>query len=66
MRRGWAATGRQLMAGSLRGRWSAAFPDGQSALNPTAAKRRNIAGTRWWARRYLDMTSLRHEGLQIA
>lgn len=43
-----------------------AFPDGQSALNLAAARRRHIAGTRWSTRRYLDMSPLRHEDLQTA
>jgi transposase-like protein len=33
-----------------------AFPDGQSALNLAAARLRHIAGTRWSAKRYLNMT----------
>lgn len=36
-----------------------AFPDGQSALMLVAARLRHVAGTRWGARRYLDMTRLR-------
>jgi putative transposase len=32
-----------------------AFPDGQSALMLVAARLRYIAGTRWGAKRYLDM-----------
>jgi transposase-like protein len=32
-----------------------AFPDGQSALMLVAARLRHIAGTRWGAKRYLDM-----------
>ena len=36
-----------------------AFPDGQSALNLAAAKLRHIAGTRWSAKRYLNMNLLR-------
>jgi transposase-like protein len=35
------------------------FPDGQSALMLVAARLRHIAGTKWGARRYLDMTRLR-------
>ena len=35
-----------------------AFPDGQSALNLAAAKLRHIAGTRWSAKRYLNMNLL--------
>ena len=36
-----------------------AFPDGQSALNLAAARLRYIAGTRWSAKRYLNMNLLR-------
>jgi len=36
-----------------------AFPDGQSALNLAAARLRHIAGTRWSAKRYLNMNLLR-------
>jgi len=32
-----------------------AFPDGKSALMLVAARLRHIAGTRWGAKRYLDM-----------
>ena len=35
-----------------------AFPDGQSCLNLAAARLRHIAGTKWSAKRYLDMTLL--------
>ena len=35
-----------------------AFPDGQSALNLAAARLRHIAGTRWSAKRYLNMNLL--------
>jgi transposase-like protein len=35
------------------------FPDGTSALMLVAARLRHIAGTRWGARCYLDMTRLR-------
>ena len=37
-----------------------AFPDGNSALMLVAARLRHVAGTRWGARRYLDMDHLRH------
>jgi putative transposase len=37
------------------------FPDGQSALMLVAARLRYVAGTKWGARRYLDMTRLRGE-----
>jgi putative transposase len=36
-----------------------AFPDGRSALMLVAARLRHIAGTKWGARRYLDMDRLR-------
>jgi len=36
-----------------------AFPDGHSALMLVAARLRHIAGTRWGARKYLDMERLR-------
>lgn len=36
-----------------------AFPDGQSALMLVAARLRHVAGTKWGARRYLDMRRLR-------
>jgi len=35
-----------------------AFPDGQSALMLVAARLRHIAGTKWGAKRYLDMAHL--------
>ena len=34
------------------------LPDGQSALNLAAARLRHIAGTRWSAKRYLNMKLL--------
>ena len=40
-----------------------AFPDGQSALNLAAARLRHIAGTRWSAKRYLNMNLLRQRML---
>jgi putative transposase len=40
------------------------FPDGQSALMLVAARLRYIAGTKWGARRYLDMDRLRREELR--
>ena len=45
-----------------------AFPDGQSALNLAAARLRHIAGTRWSAKRYLNMKLLEQHTLtaQIA
>jgi putative transposase len=36
-----------------------AFPDGRSALMLAAARLRHIAGSRWGARRYLDMNRLK-------
>jgi putative transposase len=35
------------------------FPDGESALTLVAARLRHMAGGRWGARRYLDMSRLR-------
>ena len=32
-----------------------AFPDGQSALNLAAARLRHIAGTKWSAKRYMNL-----------
>lgn len=40
-----------------------AFPDGHSALMLAAARLRHIQGTRWGARRYLDMTRLKEAEL---
>jgi len=40
-----------------------AFPDGQSALNLAAARLRHIAGTRWSAKRYLNMKLLEQHTL---
>jgi transposase-like protein len=37
------------------------FPDGRSALMLVAARLRHIAGTRWGAKRYLDMERLREQ-----
>ena len=36
-----------------------AFPDGQSALNPAAARLKHIAGTEWSMKRYMNMQLLR-------
>ncbi len=36
-----------------------AFPDGQSALNPAAARVRHIAGTKWSSKRYMNMDLLK-------
>ena len=36
-----------------------AFPDGQSALNLAAARLRHIAGTKWSAKRYMNMDLLK-------
>ena len=35
-----------------------AFPDGQSCLNLAAARLRNIAGTQWSTRKYMNMDPL--------
>jgi hypothetical protein len=43
-----------------------AFPDGNSAINLAAAKLRHIAGTRWSAKRYLNMELLRQRNAMIA
>jgi hypothetical protein len=42
------------------------FPDGESALMLVGARLRHVAGTKWGARRYLDMGRLRsHHGRGI-
>jgi hypothetical protein len=41
-----------------------AFPDGQSALNLTAARLRHVAGTEWSTKRYLSMDFLKHHQLR--
>ena len=38
-----------------------AFPDGQSALNLAAARLRHIAGTKWSAKRYMNMNLLKQQ-----
>ncbi len=38
-----------------------AFPDGNSALMLVAARLRHVAGTKWGARKYLDMERLREQ-----
>jgi putative transposase len=43
-----------------------AFPDGHSALMLAAARLRHIQGTRWGARRYLDMTRLKEAELSAS
>jgi putative transposase len=43
-----------------------AFPDGNSALNLTAARLRHIAGTRWSTKRHLNMELLRQRNAMIA
>jgi len=40
-----------------------AFPDGQSALNLAAARLRHIAGTKWSAKRYINMKLLKERTL---
>ncbi len=42
-----------------------AFPDGRSALMLVAARLRHIAGTKWGAKRYLDMERLREPMEQV-
>ncbi len=36
-----------------------AFPDGQAALNPAAARLRHIAGTKWSSKRYMNIDLLK-------
>ena len=36
------------------------FPDGNAALMLVAARLRHMSGSKWGARRYLDMNLLRH------
>jgi transposase-like protein len=43
-----------------------AFPDGQSALNPAAARSRHIAGTNWSAKRYLNIELLEDQQMRGA
>jgi transposase-like protein len=43
-----------------------AFPDGRSALMLVAARLRHIAGTRWGAKRYLDMDRLREQEQELS
>jgi len=43
-----------------------AFPDGNSALNLTAARLRHIAGTHWSAKRYLNMQLLKQRDAMTA
>ena len=38
-----------------------AFPDGNSALMLVAATLRHVVGTKWGARKYLDMERLREQ-----
>jgi len=40
------------------------FPDGRSALMLVAARLRHIAGTKWGAKRYLDMERLREQEVE--
>ncbi len=42
------------------------FPDGQSALMLVAARLRHVAGTKWGARCYLDMTRLAEQDKEAA
>jgi transposase-like protein len=43
-----------------------AFPDGKSALMLVAARLRHVAGTKWGARRYINMDRLKEQQLEIA
>lgn len=43
-----------------------AFPDGKSALMLVAARLRHVAGTKWGARRYMNMDRLKEQQLEIA
>ena len=43
-----------------------AFPDANSALNLAAARLRHITGTRWSAKRYLNMQLLKQRNALIA
>ena len=42
-----------------------AFPDGNPALNLSAARLRHIAGTRWSTKRYLNMQLLKQRNASI-
>ena len=42
------------------------FPDGQSALNPAAARLRHIAGTAWSTKRYLNIKLLKDQQMRGA
>ena len=43
-----------------------AFPDGKSALMLVASRLRHVAGTKWGARRYMNMDRLKELQLEIA
>jgi putative transposase len=43
-----------------------AFPDGKSALMLVAARLRHVAGSKWGARRYLNMDRIKEQQLEIA
>jgi putative transposase len=43
-----------------------AFPDGQSALNLAAARLRQIAGTAWSTKRYLNIGLLKDQQMRGA
>ena len=43
-----------------------AFPDGQSALNLTAARLRHVAGTGWSTKRYLNIGLLKDQQMRGA
>jgi putative transposase len=62
--REWSGSQRRDAAGAAdardprRPRVVGAFPDGKSALMLVAARLRHVAGTRWGAKRYLQMNRL--------
>jgi putative transposase len=43
-----------------------AFPDGESALMLVAARLRHIAGTKWGAKRYMNIDRLQEQMLEAA
>ena len=49
-----------------RSRVVGCFPDGNSALMLAAARLRHIAGTKWGTRRYMNMTRLEEQNVELA
>lgn len=47
-----------------RTRVAGSFPDGESAVMLAAARLRHISGTKWGARRYMDMSRLKDHDLE--